>query len=115
MEHSGNTLRINATEIEFPAVIAEVVEFDDVVVVQLDALGKADRLDTEVYRRNVRCLERDGRTRWLIERAEPSQGDYQPYTGLWKEAGSVWAYNWNGIAYEVDPTDGSLRDSQLMK
>lgn len=115
MEHSGNTLRIDATEIELPAAIAEVVELDDAVVVQLDTLCKADRLDTEVYRRNVRCLERDGRTRWLIERAEPIGGHVSPYTGLWKDDDALWAYNWNGVAYEVDPTDGSLRDSQLMK
>ena len=115
VEKDDRILRIGDVEVEFAADVGEVIEIEGAVVVQLDTLDEADRLDSEVYRRNVRCIERDGSTRWLIERAEPSQGEFQPYTGLWKEADSVWVYNWNGIAYEVDLTDGSHRDSRVMK
>lgn len=115
MMYTDNKLQINDTEVNLPATITEAVEFEDTVVVQLDTLGKADQLGSEVYRRNIWCIEDDGTVRWKIETADRIDGQIKPYTNVWTEDDVLRAYNWNGIAYEIDPSDGSHRDSQVMK
>lgn len=115
VEVRERSVQIGDTEVEFPVSIGEVVTLEDAVIVQLDIPTETDHLDSELSHRNIRCIEPDGSTRWEIEPAEPSQGDHQPYTGLWREDGAVWAYNWNGIAYELSLEDGSHQDSKLMK
>lgn len=114
-EAHGKRLQLGDATVEFDVDVSEVVEIEDLVVVQLEIPTETEHLDSELCRRNVRCVEPDGSIRWTIERAEPSQGEYHPYTGLWREEDSVWAYNWNGVAYELDLDDGSQRDSKLMK
>lgn len=115
MRYTDETLHIGDTEVTFPVTIGEAVKVGDLVVVQLDTLGAADRLDPEIYRRNVRGIKSNGTTQWRIEAGDRIDGQVKPYTDVWIEDGALWAYNWNGVAYEIDPADGSHRDSRVMR
>lgn len=81
----------------------------------LDTLGKSESVDEVTYCRNVWGIDRDGTTRWKIEPAETIRGEHKPYTSIWKEKGELWAYNWNGMGYQIDKSDGSISDSRFMK
>ncbi|MWV40747.1 hypothetical protein [Natrialba sp. INN-245] len=115
MKYIDDTLRLDDIEVTLPAPIGGAVEVDEFVVVQLDTLGAADRLNTEHYRRNVWGIESDGTTRWRIEAGDRIDGHVKPYTDVWMEDNALWAYNWNGITYKIDPTDGSHCDSRVMR
>lgn len=115
ISYNAAQLTIDGTEIELPAPISVVLEREDYVIVQLDTLGKESSLDADTYRQNIWRIEPDGTIRWKVVAAEPIEGESAPYTDVWETDNSVWAYNWNGIAYELDPASGDHRDSRLMK
>ena len=114
-DYSGRTLEFNNNRVEFPEPIGEVVEIDDGFIVQFQTAGKEDAYDEKKDSRNVWKIGSDGAVQWRIERADPYDGEYDPFTGLWKEDGEIWAYNFNGLAYQVDPENGELGETRQMK
>ncbi|WP_232685983.1 hypothetical protein [Halobacterium zhouii] len=115
VEYSGRTLELDAGPIEFPDSIGDVLTVDDGYIVRLQTAGKEGDYDESIDSRNVVKVRADGTEEWRVERADMIAGEYDPFTGLWTEDGEIWAYNFNGLAYQVDPETGELGETRLMK
>lgn len=111
----GAVLAIDGVAVQLPADASSVVALDDAVIVQYAAMDRSDALTDDEYRRNVWCVEPDGSIRWTIEPADRLEGRVKPYTDVWEEDGSVRAYNWNGLAYELDLDDGRHLGTRQLK
>lgn len=108
-------LEFEDSKIEFPGEINEVIEVDDGYVVQFRTAGIGKSHDEKTDSRNVWKVGHDGSIAWKIERADQIGGEYDPYTGLWREGDEIWAYNFNGLAYHVDTETGELGKTREMK
>lgn len=107
IEYSGDELTIGGERIELPASINQCLEFDGLVVVRLDTLGKSNDP------RNVWAFDRDGSLEWKIESVEPTGGSENPYTHITVEEGVLWASNWDGHRYEIDVESGEMLDREV--
>ncbi|MFC3959728.1 hypothetical protein [Halovivax cerinus] len=109
IDESGTELRIDGETVTLPEPIEDVEEVDDTVVV-LFGDGSSEPSDTNVW-----AFATDGAKLWEIEAATLPTGDAYRYTGIAVEDGALRASNWKGGTYHVDPTDGSIVESELTK
>ena len=99
----NNLLRITASgvDVSFQWPIAEVVAFDDVLVVRVEpAPGSC-------FNENVFGVEGDGSVIWEIEKRKHVYDD-SPYTSILAQNGNVKLFNWDGDELLVDPKNGRV-------
>ena len=108
MDIEGAKIEIDGEAIEFNAPIGDEAEFEEVVVIRLEA-----NLDEYPDRnRNVIGISKDGSISWKI----PARPEYDPrqYSGMWTdEDGNLWAFNFDGWAYQIDPSTGAILDKEF--
>lgn len=109
ISYTEGGLLIDGEPIEIPTSVAQVLQTEDLVIVRLDPDDEYDKA------RNVWAFDDDAKLIWEIKRATKKGDEHYRYTNIWLDDGELWAYNWNGIAYEVDLESGELRDSRSMK
>ena len=83
---------------KFADVIAEAIDFDDLVVV---------RLGTEAQRsnENVYGVDRQGNLLWQIPKRSHSSA-HSPYVGIYRHGPHVEAFNWDGQNLIIHPRTG---------
>lgn len=90
-----------------PAINA--IALDEIVIVLLDDEGAPDP-------RNIVAFDGAGELVWRVGEQARGGGGTQSFVALWVgEGGQVLARNWNGVEYEVLPTDGSLEVNGLRR
>lgn len=116
VEHAGRTLELAAGTLECPATIKDVLELQDGdVLVLLQTSGKYDEYDEDARCRNIWRVGPDGSVRWRIRKGDMISGECASFSSIWEEDGAVWAYNTNGLAYQVDLETGQLGGTRQMK
>lgn len=107
IDYDENILEIDDRSIELPHPIEDAILVKDIVVVLLfpprDSPDKAQ---------NVFGLELDGERRWTIDSVIEGSRTPRTYTYIKCEDGQLYADNWNGYRYVVDPETGSTRNPQ---
>jgi hypothetical protein len=97
--------------VDFDHSIAEVVEFDDVLVVRLKIPPKI------VYNENVFGLDFRGEILWKVEPIKHVTED-SSYVGIKKRgerSDTVFLYNWDGKRLEVDSRTGNVIGRDWLK
>lgn len=103
------TVTIGGTTVEVPNPIDTAVEFGDIVAVLLDTGTESPA------RNNVWAFSPDGNLLWKAEPVRAPANDANTYVSLWVDEGTLWAGDWKGIDYELDPETGCHVDSQFSK
>lgn len=106
----NSTLILGRKTVSFSNPIAELLEFNDSVVIRLELTGE----DFPEKHENVIAVNFDGSIRWKIEKA-PEEGYYDSYAAIYEKDGELWAYNLSGMSYKIDLTDGSIIDEKWVK
>ncbi|WP_408959991.1 hypothetical protein [Natrinema sp. 74] len=102
-------IEINGESVVLPGPVQKIVEINELVVVLFRPPPG------EISERNIRAYDRSGTKQWSIEPATMPTGESYRYTGLRIEDGELWAYNWKGGDYRIDPFTGEIEDSELAK
>ena len=89
--------------------IDSVVNTDEIVVVLLEPVA-----DTTVAE-NVRGFGTDGQMLWTIESIPSPSQDSNPYVRIRAENGKLWASDWKGMDYLIDPETGRHLDRTFRK
>ena len=105
----GHKLTIDSAETTFDYEIADFVEFDGLTVVRLDVPTG------EVNNRNVVGIDEKGTERWRIPESPHGPTEDNPYMDLNMRDGELWAGNWNGWTYRIDPETGELLEHKFTK
>ncbi|MFC4440478.1 MULTISPECIES: hypothetical protein [Natrialbaceae] len=109
IEYTDNELEIGGESVVLPGPIQNIVTIDDLIIVLFRPP------DDEASGRNIRAFDRSGTEQWSVEPATmPTRKSYR-YTGLRMEGDELWAYNWKGGDYRIDPSTGKIEDSKLSK
>jgi hypothetical protein len=90
----------NGKEHKFSSDIAEAIDFDDTIVVRLDAHPLA-------FIQNVFGLDYRGNLRWQIPQWT-SFVTFRPYVGIYRQGENVEALNWDGHTVTLDPRRGFI-------
>lgn len=105
----GSELAIANETTRFDAPIAQYIELDEFVVVRLEMTGDA----YTNHLRNILGVTRDGTVRWKL----PKRPDHEPrpYTNVYTDEDGLWASNFSGNKYQIDPRTGSIIDERFVK
>ena len=96
----GRRIVIGENQIPLPAEITSVVQIQDTVVVLLDP-------DDEVQSdQNVWAFDTDGTLLWKAEKTRSPSNDINCYVKISEDDGNLWAADWKGMEYEIDPSTG---------
>ena len=106
---SGSELVLGENRVELPRAIESVVEIDELVAVLLEPAADATVAE------NVRGFGTDGRMLWTIERIPSPSRDANPYVRIRAENGNLWASDWKGMEYLIDPETGRHLDRTFRK
>lgn len=110
IEVQNSELMIDGSTVTFSNPIAEVLEFEDCIVVRLKLTGD----DFQDIHQNVIAVDRNGSICWKIEKA-PEEGYYDSYAEIFDKDGELWAYNLSGMSYKIDLEDGSIVEGKFVK
>lgn len=106
----GKTLQFGDESIHFEAPIAQFITYDELVVLRTENIG-GGHTDSQ---RNVHAIEFDGTLRWKI----PKKPDHspRPYTRIYtKDGDDLWAFNFSGNLYELNPETGDILSEEFTK
>lgn len=100
--YDSNILRLHSGKcIKFKYNIAEIAEFQDVIIVRLDIPPG------EKFNENVYGISKAGEIVWQIPKIEHVYGD-SPYTGMTENESKLTLYNWDGLDVTIDPSSGKI-------
>ena len=106
---SGSELTIGTNHVELPRTIESAVEIDEIVAVLLEPVAGTTVAE------NVRGFGADGRLLWTIESIPSPSRDSNPYVRIRTENGKLWASDWKGMDYLIDPETGRHLDRTFRK
>ena len=101
--------RVKKNRIEFDArstlrfkyPIAELIEFDDVIVVRLEIPARAK------YNENVFGISENGDLLWQVP-SLPRLAKNAPYIGIGRDGDFARLNNWDGMVYWLAPKSGTV-------
>lgn len=91
----------SAVEVQFKWPVAEVIAFDNVLVVRVEPDSGA-RMNENVF-----GVDRHGNICWTIEERKHVYDD-SPYTSIISKDGKVKLSNWDGDELLVEPESGNV-------
>lgn len=99
----NNILSLNevGAQVEFTWPIADVIQFDDVLVVRLEPSPGS------CFNENVFGISKSGNVIWTIAPVKHVYED-SPYTGILKKGNFIKLFNWDGDELVVDPESGVI-------
>jgi len=89
-----------------PGRIDSTIKFDDIVVV----LFEQENVDD-----NICGVNPDGTVEWQIGSTNSPSGDENPYVKIWEKDDELWAADWKGMDYRIDPQNGQKIDKKYRK
>jgi hypothetical protein len=96
-----NILKVKSEEVQFDWPIAEIVAFNDILVVRVEP-------DPGVcFNENVFGVSANGEIVWAVEKLKHVYGD-SPYTKIIAKDEHVKLFNWDGDELLVDPFTGKI-------
>lgn len=102
ISYSGNQIIIDGYPIQFSIPIKEIKLFEDLVLVLLTVPKGI------INNRNVYAVNRiNKKIDWEIQEPDLIYND-TPYVNFMDFIEGIVVGNWNGIAYLIDPKDGSI-------
>lgn len=115
-EYYGQTVELANGSLECPAPVKDILRIDEEdVLVLLETTGKYDEFDEDIRCRNIWRIGSNGSIQWRIQKGDIISGDCASFSSIWEENEAVWAYNTNGLAYQVELETGSLGKTRQMK
>ena len=106
----GCMLSIGSEIIQFDVPVAQYIESDEIIAIRLKNTGE----EFQYSLRNVLGINMDGRIRWKISK----KPDHRPrsYTNIYtKDQKDLWAYNFSGNLYQVNPKTGKILSEEFVK
>lgn len=97
-------LILSAKNVEFEVPIADVLAFDEIVVVLLE-----QSVDENVY-----GLNRDGKIIWRIQKEKFPHG-VNSYVNMWREGENLGLGNFTGYTITADPRTGKILKKEFTK
>ena len=108
----GQVLTIGGQQSVLPRVIKNIIVKEDVVIVRMEYYTEKG-----VNNRNIWAFDRNCNNLWKVPAAphEVESVGKSTYVSVQDRNDEIWAKNWNGFSYRIDPITGEIIDYRFEK
>lgn len=104
----NNKAKIGNRDVTFKYPIDKILEINNSYVVLLEVPVKI------LFNENIYGVSNSGKIIWQIDKTRHVY-EKSPYTNIFIEKGKIWAFNWDGMAHELNEKTGKIISEKYLK
>jgi outer membrane protein assembly factor BamB len=109
IEINGSKVNIDGEVVSLPGDVADIIEFDNLIVIRYETEGKDPDSD------NIWAIDYDGHLVWKAQPVEAPTNDVNTYVKIRAVKGELLASDWKGMEYKLNLDSGNPIESTFRK